>query len=214
MKSAPTSASKPSSARPAAAVDWAAIRARVERTTESLASPEIESVRRDEVLQQRARALVAPPPAQTGGPGSGENACEVLSLRIGGQVYGIDAKFVREAVRMPRITPLPGLPPTLRGLANVRSRIVPVFDLRPLLNLPASGGAARETLLLLTCEDAEFGLAVEEVLGARSQPDAAIRPCAPGMAGQYLKGVCDDGLILLDLPAIAAALAPDDRASS
>ena len=68
-------------------------------------------------------------------PPATEKTVEVVVVELGGQPFALEAAQVREAVIPRDLTPLPGVPAFVRGLVNVRSRVVPAFDLRPLLRL-------------------------------------------------------------------------------
>ncbi len=60
--------------------------------------------------------------------------------------YALPVGAVREIVRLPDVTRVPGLPAFVAGLANVRGRVLAVLDLRPLLQLDAPRG---ERLVIL-----------------------------------------------------------------
>lgn len=196
--------------KPTQASDWEAVRTRLERAARATAAAAQSPERADAVFKERARALAAPVTPRDDFGVAGPGVTEAVLVRLGGQVYAIESNAIREAVDVPRITPLPGLPSTVRGLANVRSRIVPAFDIRPLLNLPvAADRAARETMLLMSHDGAEFGLLVDAVLGVKAIPAAQLRRDVPGLMTQYLLGVTDDGQILLDLNALVEALTTD-----
>lgn len=51
-------------------------------------------------------------------------------------LYGVDVASLREISTAMPITPVPPAPPVVRGLANLRSRILLIVDLRALLGLP------------------------------------------------------------------------------
>ena len=53
-----------------------------------------------------------------------------LTFEIGGESYGIDIKYVREIVGLQPITPVPELPDYIRGIINLRGKIIPVVDVR------------------------------------------------------------------------------------
>lgn len=196
-------------------VDWASIRARLESVENGsqtmAATPEHVAA----VLRQRAKILAEPLPlqredvAETGG-----DSKHVVLVRLGGQDFAIEAAALREAMESPRITPLPGLPATLRGLANVRSRIVPAYDIRALLNLPPlAKDAPREKLVLIAFDGAEFGLLVDAVLGAREIVPGQLHREVSGLATRFIQGVTRDGLILLDLSSLVAAFLAEDGES-
>jgi purine-binding chemotaxis protein CheW len=53
------------------------------------------------------------------------------------EFLAIDLSQVREVFKIDSITPVPGMPPALVGVANIRGSIVPVVDLHPSLGLPS-----------------------------------------------------------------------------
>jgi len=53
-----------------------------------------------------------------------------LSVLVQHESYGIPAIKVREIIRFQKITPLPQLPDFIKGVINLRGRLVPVLDLR------------------------------------------------------------------------------------
>jgi purine-binding chemotaxis protein CheW len=57
------------------------------------------------------------------------------TFRAEGRLYGIELTHLREISTNPMITPVPQAPPEVRGLANLRSRVYLVLDLRALLGL-------------------------------------------------------------------------------
>lgn len=191
-------------------IDWAAVRARVERATASHDRPEDLAAAEKAVLARRARALAVPaapevPPGQT---------LPVMAFELSGQVFGLDAAHVREAMLPRDLTPLPGVPAFVRGLVNRRSRIVPAFDLKPLLRLPGRGAATDEKLLIFAWEGTEFGVVVDQVLGLRTIATARLRTEVSGLDATYLRGMADDGLILLDLSLLLPDLVVDEAGDS
>ena len=59
-----------------------------------------------------------------------------LVITIGGESYGIPVTKVRQIVRLLPITPVADMPPHVRGVINLRGRIVPLVDLRRRFGLP------------------------------------------------------------------------------
>ncbi|MDA8153258.1 MAG: chemotaxis protein [Acidithiobacillus sp.] len=98
---------------------------------------------------------------------AGTNRFELLLFRLGKdaqagnrEMYGINVFKVREALVMPSITPMPGAPEYVMGVANIRGQIIPV------VNLPAVAGCVPSGLNILLVTEYERsvqGFAVEEV---------------------------------------------------
>ena len=53
-----------------------------------------------------------------------------LTFRLGAESYGINVLSVREIISLPAITVVPQMPPDVRGVINLRGKIIPVLDLR------------------------------------------------------------------------------------
>jgi purine-binding chemotaxis protein CheW len=60
----------------------------------------------------------------------GDRSLEVLTLGLDGEIFALEAACVREILDPPAITEVPGSPPFVRGLINVRGKVVPIADLR------------------------------------------------------------------------------------
>jgi purine-binding chemotaxis protein CheW len=65
-------------------------------------------------------------------------AVRVCLISLGGEVFAVDLRNVREVFEVEGITPVPAMPPALAGVANLRGTIVPIADLRSVLRLPAN----------------------------------------------------------------------------
>ncbi|MBU1176695.1 MAG: chemotaxis protein CheW [Alphaproteobacteria bacterium] len=62
-------------------------------------------------------------------------AMTALTLRLQDEVFAIEAERVREILDMVPITGVPGAPPFVNGLINVRGRVVPLADLRVMFGM-------------------------------------------------------------------------------
>lgn len=138
--------------------------------------------------------------ALTGSPDdelSGEEWVGV-GLRLGSERYVVAREEIREVLMLPSVvTRVPGAKAWLRGLANVRGHLLPIADLRSILDAGtvATGRNAR----VLVVHDAEFpvGLLVDEVYGFRrflhrehvsEFPQPQLR-CEPFLQGAYRRGL-------------------------
>jgi purine-binding chemotaxis protein CheW len=63
-------------------------------------------------------------------------AGKYLTFILGEQSYGIDVLQVREIIRLINITPVPRMPSYVRGVVNLRGKIIPVIDLRVRFGFP------------------------------------------------------------------------------
>jgi purine-binding chemotaxis protein CheW len=72
---------------------------------------------------------------QTQAAGSSTIRAAIISL--GGELFTIDLKSVREVFVVESITPVPGMPSGLVGVTNLRGTVIPLLDLRPMFSLNA-----------------------------------------------------------------------------
>jgi purine-binding chemotaxis protein CheW len=62
---------------------------------------------------------------------------DILTFELDNRRHAFRADDVVQVVQMVEISPLPGAPAVIEGIVNVRGSIVPVFNLRARLGLPA-----------------------------------------------------------------------------
>jgi purine-binding chemotaxis protein CheW len=58
-------------------------------------------------------------------------------ISMGGELFTIDLKSVREVFVVESVTPVPGMPSGLVGVTNLRGTVIPLLDLRPMFGLDA-----------------------------------------------------------------------------
>ncbi|MDO9336508.1 MAG: chemotaxis protein CheW [Caulobacter sp.] len=126
---------------------------------------------------------------------TGARTSPYITFFVGEAQYAADAVDVSEVFRRPRITRVPGGPPSLLGIAGLRGAAAPVVSLARLLGGEDSAGA--DSRLLLLAGGQTIGLAVDRV-GALTPLPAPDGPAAPGGFGR-LYAVEDSALRVLDL---------------
>jgi purine-binding chemotaxis protein CheW len=75
------------------------------------------------------------------GQSPAEAHVRVCLVRLGEELFAIDLHSVSEVFEVDSITPVPGMPEVLVGVANLRGFVIPLVDLRPLLGLATTGPA-------------------------------------------------------------------------
>jgi purine-binding chemotaxis protein CheW len=84
-----------------------------------------------------------------------------VSLRVGVELYAVPVEHVLEVAELGDVTPVPGAPPAVLGVWNLRGQILPVLDLGGLLGLARSIEPRR--LVVVEAAGRRAGLAVDEV---------------------------------------------------
>jgi purine-binding chemotaxis protein CheW len=151
-----------------------------------------------QILRDRARKLARPavqaPAADT--------MLEVLEFRLGPERFAVETRQVREVYPLKDLTPLPGTPPFVLGIVNVRGHILPVYDLKKFFELPDAGLTDLHRIIIVRGHGLELGLLSDLTVGVRLLPVDSLQPSLPtltGIRGDYLKGLTADRLAVLDL---------------
>jgi purine-binding chemotaxis protein CheW len=178
------------------AVDWDRLRRRLEAARATL-EQELTPDRERDILRKRAKALSQKPQEEMGT----EAGLDFLEFRLNYETYAIGMDWVTETCPLKDLTPLPGTPPFVAGIINLRGRIFSVVDIRRFFDLPEKGLTNLNRVIILQGEDMEFGILADEILGTRSVTLAEIQPPLPTLTGireEYLSGVTRDRTAILD----------------
>ena len=149
------------------------------------------------VLEGRAKLLAVVPAIP---PADGE-LIHALRFSLGAESYAVETRHIREVLPLPRVAPLPCVPSFVRGIINVRGRIVSLLDLKAILGLSGTTDSPGPSVVILQSPGIEFGLLADEISGLAEIPISSIQASLPTLSGvraEYLKGVTADGLVLLD----------------
>ncbi|HEY1725341.1 MAG TPA: chemotaxis protein CheW [Steroidobacteraceae bacterium] len=151
----------------------------------------------EQILRERAQAL-ARRPQQV----QSHETLELLEFRLATERYAVESRFVQEVYPLRDLTPLPGVPPFVLGIVNLRGRILPVFDLKKFFELPEHGLTDLHRIVLVRGNDIELGILADVIVGVRRVAADSLQPSLATLTGiraDYLKGVGDEGLVVLNL---------------
>ena len=105
-----------------------------------------------------------------------------------------------EVMQMPKIWTLPGAPPWLLGLVNLRGNLVPVYELRQVLSLGQRPAAVKPLVLIFDQGDKAVGVVIEDF----PRPLTALSPLPhmpqlpTALSGHVHKGYIKDEIIWLE----------------
>ena len=178
-------------------IDWDEIHRRIDAVNAAIKSgwaPGPEDRKR--ILKERAELLAR----ETAKKVDGESI-EVVEFLLATEHYGIESRYIREVYPLKDYTPLPGVPPFVLGLLNVRGRIISVVDIKKFFDLPDKGISDLNKVLIIADDGMEFGILADRILGVRN---IAVRDFASplltltGIREEYLKGVTGERMVILD----------------
>lgn len=72
-----------------------------------------------------------------------------LTFQLGGEIYGLDILKVQEIIGMMPVTHVPRVPGYMRGVINLRGRVIPVIELRHKFGLDATEDTPRTCIVVV-----------------------------------------------------------------
>lgn len=99
-----------------------------------------------------------------------------LTFVLGEESYGIDIKYVTEIIGLQPITQVPEVPDYIRGIINLRGKIIPVMDVRLRFKKPLREYNDRTCVVVIDVGEISIGLIVDRVSEVLTIPDAEIVP--------------------------------------
>jgi purine-binding chemotaxis protein CheW len=107
-----------------------------------------------------------------------------LTFRLAEEEYGLEILKVREIIGFMRITALPQVPPYMKGVLNLRGKVIPIVDLRLKFGLEEIEHTD-QTCIIVVDVGTEVGMVVDTVSEVLDiAPDDIDPPPTAGHAGQ------------------------------
>jgi len=86
-----------------------------------------------------------------------------LTFFLADEEYGLEILKVREIIGLMPITRVPRTPEYMRGVINLRGKVIPVVDLRIKFALEATADSERTCIIVVQASGVEFGVVVDRV---------------------------------------------------
>lgn len=118
-----------------------------------------------------------------------------LTFSLGHESYGIEILYVTEIVGIQPITEVPELPEYIKGIINLRGKIIPVMDVRLRFKKPPVDYNDRTCIVVIDIDDISIGMIVDTVAEVLSIPEQEIVPPPDLHKGgrKYIKGIGKTG---------------------
>jgi purine-binding chemotaxis protein CheW len=85
----------------------------------------------------------------------------LATFQLGGEEYGVDVRLVQEIIRVGEITQVPRAPDFIKGVINLRGRIIPVVDLKRKLSLGFVEQRRETRIVVVKLKERLIGLLVD-----------------------------------------------------
>jgi purine-binding chemotaxis protein CheW len=116
----------------------------------------------------------------------------LLSFQLGDEIYAVPLTSIQQIIKMRGITFVPRSPEYVAGVISLRGMVLPVFDLRRRLGLPARDYARETRIIVVMVDGITCGLIVDRVKQVvRIPEDSLEEPPAilGGVGAEFLDGI-------------------------
>ncbi len=138
-----------------------------------------------------------------------------LTFHLADEDYGLDIACVTEIIGIQKITGVPNMPDFVKGVINLRGKVVPIMDVRRRFEIADRDYDERTCIIVAEIYDTSVGLVVDKVNEVLDIPEDCIEP-PPQTGGKpysaYIMGMgkVDGGVkILLDINSLLLDDMPD-----
>ena len=148
--------------------------------------------------------------------GSDAQKDKFLTFHIADEEFAIPIGHVIEIVGIQKITEVPDMPDFVKGVINLRGKVIPVMDVRLRFHLPSVAYDDRTCVIVVSVGNVTIGLVVDTVSEVVSIPESNISPpprFSSATSGRYVSGmgkIGDAVKIIID----AEKLLRDDELAS
>lgn len=97
-----------------------------------------------------------------------------LTFSLGNESYGIEIQYVTEIIGIQTITEIPELPDYVKGIINLRGKIIPVMDVRLRFKKEVKDYNDRTCIIVIDIMDLSIGLIVDSVAEVMNIPEQDI----------------------------------------
>ncbi len=125
-------------------------------------------------------------------PKSDALAGKYLTFFLGDEEYGIEILMVQEIIGLLRITPVPNTPRHMRGVINLRGKVVPVVDIRERFAMGTVEATKQTCIIVVRSGETEIGAIVDRVsavVNIKAEEIEETPPMGAGVDTSYLLGL-------------------------
>jgi purine-binding chemotaxis protein CheW len=145
---------------------------------------------------------------------SSEESLQLVVFELSGEEFGVGIMQVSEIIPISKITRIPQAPECVKGLINLRGKIIVVIDLNRRLGFSPRESDSLSRIIIVEVRDTTLGMLVNSVNGILKLPLSSIEP-TPDMIkskinSEYLTGVGKAGNRLLILLNLARVLGEEE----
>lgn len=128
---------------------------------------------------------------------------QIVVFKLGNEEYAIDINNSKQIIDMENITPIPNTPEYIQGVMNLRGQIIPIIDLKKLLNISHNNNI-KSRIITVEIKDFLVGIIVDNIKEIiwYLETDLEIAPEIKEENNDYIKGLINKEnrlVVLLDI---------------
>lgn len=115
-----------------------------------------------------------------------------LTFVLNQEEYGIEIRHVTEIICIQNITEVPDMPHYIKGVINLRGKVIPVMDVRLRFGLAERPYDDRTCIIVINIDDQSVGLIVDRVSEVLDIPQSEVEPppkIRRGESSRSIKGM-------------------------
>jgi purine-binding chemotaxis protein CheW len=115
-----------------------------------------------------------------------------LTFFLAGEEYGVEILKVQEIIGLLPITRVPQTRKFMRGVINLRGKVIPIFDARIKFGMPAVEGTNKTCIIVVHIRGVEIGVIVDRVSEVVDIPEGDVEPppsFGSGYNTEYILGI-------------------------
>lgn len=120
---------------------------------------------------------------------------EILFFNIGESIYGIEIKYVNEIISIEQITVVPKIPDYIKGVINIRGKVVPIISVRNRFGMEEIPYDDRTCIVVLQFDEGDpVGIIVDrvqEVITAKPSSVSKAPDSKNVNANRYIKSIIE-----------------------
>jgi purine-binding chemotaxis protein CheW len=136
---------------------------------------------------------------------------QIVVFEVGMEQFGVGISSVESIIKIQPITKLPHTQDFVEGVTNLRGKVLPILNLRKRFGLAAREMDKNSRIIVVSLDQTEVGLIVDEVSEVLTVPEGAVEP-APALTisvdSNFITGIAKLDrrlIILLDLRKVLSA---------
>lgn len=115
-----------------------------------------------------------------------------LTFHLAEEDYGIEIVYVTEIIGIQKITEVPDMPEFIKGVINLRGKVIPVMDVRLKFKLKEKKYNERTCIIVVDINNTSVGLVVDEVSEVINIPEEQVEPmpqAGRSASSRFIQGI-------------------------